>query len=1762
MEPSEEAPLEAAIERLSMTLSSRRFLGPPIRLVTVPTNMDSSTYNYSNQQSSSTGSYPIERNWPDEDYLRVVSEMQRAGRPRSTELQKKYAEHMRREREKRRSIVNAQWHMKRIPYAQGCKRLERLVMEKVLFSARNDIMHDDTTLRTLSLLFVPPRTLEKYRMKIQFIDDTRWDYETSGEYFVRYLFGPSEYDELCAEASRANYWGSEEERWVILDRDYCDYRHRAAVVFNIWSAPSSWLDYVADMEAEAEQYSTIQTIEHWWLHHSVKYRHLVDDEMFAYVDNIFYQMNGTLTNLPRVQSIGQAVENFVRSCSNMYAENKDNVLEFFSANFHHLVENVKLIINLIKGSFHQVVTTLKIFSDPNLFTFIGMLLVYSVFNMLGLELVGRLALSIMASTMLVGDCQRWVSIIAWASVAWSAGRMTKGAMTNVEVNVSNQLPRVQGPFEFVSPVVVIASIVASLLLGLTTFGSSLEQYKSYAITMDSHLKIARALSGLSDSIVSTFEWVLNYMGLSEWGLSISDNEAFPSSVMAIVAELRSFDIKQRASMATTPNLCVRAEKLYTDYMQARVEFRTNRNLMQFLDRLQTPIFNLYSRACAINPKSTSNRIEPVVVMLHGESGVGKSTLLYHIGAAVLHKLGYITDAMSDEQIDEAVSNSLYARMIEQEFWDGYLAQPAVLVDDFGQRKDSMANPNEEFMELIRMSNPFPYPLHMAAVEKKDSTTFSSRVVVATTNLKVLAPTSVVSVAAIERRIDMPVKVTIRDDCADEFGRLRDEFKGQGIDTSVYLFQRWNTSTGAFTGEKFDYEHLISDLLKRMEAKQVKYDRAKQSVVAYARGLCRPRQDQLVPQTIPKSLFSETVPPVQGWLDFWQAPSEDAEIQCLEDRRDLGVQTPADVLWRSLRLDHDFEEAKSIFLERRHQLAESLRLMEVDFDAAQFLVEQELSWRRKLLTMVSACIGVMSIMFLGYSVWSGVRQAPLPAQSGKDKTPLLNKPKIEGTSAAKTEGWASQNAFDIAQLIKRNTKWIFVHGVEIPIPVLFLFDHTCVINKHYATLMKEQMARDMNLTLTFTSVGSRQGTDVKWSELYCRDYTRAGEPTDLCFLTLPYRKFTRMPNIMKNVCSRDDLGQMIGRKTILVVPNGTADQWSWHEKFGTVEDIQTREYIDMDGSIKKGVALVCSLNSALGDCGGTYLIDSPSMQRKIAGIHFAGEGGLALSVPLVLEDVELCMGRKVLCATHEEAAHELVDPIPCVAGNALFLGRMRDAPRVPAKSKLVKTKIFDQVIRSEVAPAKLSARLETTSPLGKGIAKQFGDVPLLDKSVLDAATHGYENMLSKFTVAADDMTVLSFDTAVQGELGSDFIRGINRARSAGYPWSNVSKKGKTHWFGSHEWDLGGPNAEEVRRTVMEQIDRLQRGLQVNYIFVDTLKDETRPVEKVQQGKTRVFAAAPMDFIIIFRMYFLKFIAHMMKNRIRNESAVGIRAQSCEWHLLATHLMAKGNHMIAGDFSNYDGSLHPEILWAIYDIIERFYQGGSQYSHRDAVVRRLLWENLVNSKHLVGDFLYQLNHSQPSGNPATAVLNSMYNSLSMRYVFHLLDVTEKRRFEDYVSMVAYGDDNVLGVSPHVHAWFNQETITNAYATIGMTYTDEEKTGQMVGFKRLEKCLFLKRGFVFDEVSNFWIAPLKLSSILECFNWIQATEDERLVMRQNAEMAYAELALHPQDAFSFWTLKIRRALISGYKLHVPENVWEQYRLWLRDGTFLQRFPDLQWA
>lgn len=154
--------------------------------------------------------------------------------------------------------------------------------------------------------------------------------------------------------------------------------------------------------------------------------------------------------------------------------------------------------------------------------------------------------------------------------------------------------------------------------------------------------------------------------------------------------------------------------------------------------------------------SRGNRMEPLTVIVKGGSAIGKSRLLpiltYELMANVI-----------DEELLEAFincpSDHVYARMAEHLYWDGFKNQFTTLFDDFGQVREDAQGLDNEYMNIIRATNMFPYSLHMANAEDKGTKLFNSKIVIATSNRKDLdAGRLLIEPEALKRRFHFDVEM--------------------------------------------------------------------------------------------------------------------------------------------------------------------------------------------------------------------------------------------------------------------------------------------------------------------------------------------------------------------------------------------------------------------------------------------------------------------------------------------------------------------------------------------------------------------------------------------------------------------------------------------------------------------------------------------------------------------------------------------------------------------------------------------------------------------------------------------------------------------------------------------------------------------------------------------------------------------------------------------------------------------------------------------
>jgi hypothetical protein len=187
------------------------------------------------------------------------------------------------------------------------------------------------------------------------------------------------------------------------------------------------------------------------------------------------------------------------------------------------------------------------------------------------------------------------------------------------------------------------------------------------------------------------------------------------------------------------------------------------------------------------------------------------------------------------------------------------------------------------------------------------------------------------------------------------------------------------------------------------------------------------------------------------------------------------------------------------------------------------------------------------------------------------------------------------------------------------------------------------------------------------------------------------------------------------------------------------------------------------------------------------------------------------------------------------------------------------------------------------------------------------------------------------------------------------------------------------------------------------------------------------------------------------------------------------------MIAGDYAFYDKTMFALMILAAWDIIVAVCKKGKFSPEQIAVLERMGEDAAFPLYNFFGD-LVMFFGTLPSGHPLTVIINSLANCLYMRYCYACLspDGTAKD-FKKNVSLMTYGDDNIMGVSKDCN-WFNHTSIMNVLASIGITYTMADKNQPSIPYIHIDDCTFLKRSWRWDEDLGYYTAPLPEDSIIK--------------------------------------------------------------------------------
>lgn len=414
-------------------------------------------------------------------------------------------------------------------------------------------------------------------------------------------------------------------------------------------------------------------------------------------------------------------------------------------------------------------------------------------------------------------------------------------------------------------------------------------------------------------------------------------------------------------------------------------------------------------------------------------------------------------------------------------------------------------------------------------------------------------------------------------------------------------------------------------------------------------------------------------------------------------------------------------------------------------------------------------------------------------------------------------------------------------------------------------------------------------------------------------------------------------------------------------------------------------------------------------------------------------------------------------------------------------------------RPPTRPNDVAKGMKTLNKLTNPVQHYEGDI--LKLAVADYQEHTLKTIKSD-PEAADILRVYSQEEAMDG-IGKFGLGGLPNDTSAGFPIS----KSKKHCLVRDPLDeslVQIPREFNDNFDIQSEIDRTldcwSNGLRSESIYKASSKvNELLPDEKAREKVRKFYGSSFANFVASRRV--LAGIPQIMKKHWRTtECLVGINPLSREWNEFHEYLTAYSTkNMIAGDFSGFDTRMAAQITAAAAKIMVSWYREVGCTDEELLLIEGAL-SDIVHPNILFDGDLYRFANGNPSGNLITVQLNSICNSIMMRYVYYAMMPSIKEKFADNVRLGTYGDDNAMSVKRHC-SWYTHTSCQSEFEKLDIGYTMADKGAASRPYIGIEEISFLKRNFVKHEALNTIVGPIEEDSILKRFHWVKKPSESPL-------------------------------------------------------------------
>lgn len=537
--------------------------------------------------------------------------------------------------------------------------------------------------------------------------------------------------------------------------------------------------------------------------------------------------------------------------------------------------------------------------------------------------------------------------------------------------------------------------------------------------------------------------------------------------------------------------------------------------------------------------------------------------------------------------------------------------------------------------------------------------------------------------------------------------------------------------------------------------------------------------------------------------------------------------------------------------------------------------------------------------------------------------------------------------------------------------------------------------------------------------------------------------------------------------------------------------------------------------ANGDCGLVYVDRSSSRPERVLGIHVAGNSTTSFVAPVLASWLRSCV-KETIATYHPD--------IPAEKHGLSTMGIPTRPTFSPIKSAYVPVvgysgpPITHGIARLGKFPRTMpDGSVVYVSPLING----------LNKWALKRANLGnfsmpvdlLERMKAHWAPIFNEAWLPTFQESVVSH-PDRMWKALDRSKAAGY--SFVSAPKRVLFEDSEE-----PVLTAAALSALDELEQcLLNSEPIAFPKVVSLKDEKLPLQKVIEGRTRLFCSCDVFEFLLGRKYFAGLVSGLNKNGRR----YGYPCATDPEQLGEMLSKFKNKYILSVDIKGQDTSYIADA-WIYFIMVLMATPAGRNfgpivYNHpligpMDAVnyIRyQLIW-HIINDPFVANRWAFYCGGLLPSGHLLTLVFN-IFNSSRTKLLLQLF-------FTD-VESILFGDDSWFGFDKLEDAQAAVEVLLKIGVQVGFTYVDQDKDDQDIQVRTIENAVFCGRRFYEHPIigNTAYLIPERL---MKSVQFVKST-DYWANLRQSLDNFALESYRMPQEyyeevtAFSLFGVCVR--------------------------------------